>query len=197
MGERRADGIRLNVVTRAVFLDRDGVITRAFVREGKPYPPANLLDFEILPGVKEALYTLESAGFLLIVATNQPDVARGLQRVEVVEEMHRRLQEELPLAAIKVCYELERPDSLYYKPRPGMLLDAAREFAIDLGRSYMVGDRWRDVGAGRAAGCFTIFIDRGYDEPLTEAPDAVCADLVEAASTILHRHRSQPVARKA
>jgi D-glycero-D-manno-heptose 1,7-bisphosphate phosphatase len=175
---------------RAVFLDRDGVINRTFVRDGKPCPPATLSDFEILPGVHEALGQLKKAGFLLIVVTNQPDVARGLQRREVVEVMHEKLREALPLDDIIVCYELEGPTSTRYKPKPGMLLDAARERDIDLARSYMVGDRWRDVGAGKRAGCFTIFIDRGYAEPLTETPDGTCADLPHAAAFIL-RHVQQ------
>lgn len=170
---------------RAVFLDRDGVLNRARVSDGKPYPPATLEELEILPGVASALQALRDAGFLLIVATNQPDVARGRQRREVVEAMHQQLREALPLDDIKVCYEADGPASTCYKPNPGMLLAAARERAIDLARSYMVGDRWRDVGAGKAAGCFTIFIDRGYTEPLTETPDAVCADLPRAVAIIL------------
>ena len=171
---------------RAVFLDRDGVLNRAVVRDGKPYPPSTLDEFEILPGVADALAKLADAGFLLIVATNQPDVGRGAQRREVVESMHRRLREALPLDDIKVCYDAAE-SSPGYKPRPGMLLTAARERDIDLRQSFMVGDRWRDVGAGKAAGCFTIFIDRGYSESLVDMPDAVCADLPDAADLILRR----------
>lgn len=197
MGKHCEDAIQLNVMKRAVFLDRDGVINRAVVRDGMPHPPATLANFEILPGVPEALRALEEAGFLLVVATNQPDVARGLQQLEVVEAMHKRLREELPLDDIKACYELDGPSCTCYKPKPGMLLEAAREHNIDLGRSYMVGDRWRDIGAGRGAGCFTIFIDRGYAEPLTEAPDAICADLSEATTMILRRARLQPAERRA
>ncbi len=169
----------------AVFLDRDGVLNRALIRDGKPYSPATLDQFEILPGVAEALRALDEAGFLLIVATNQPDVGRGAQRREVVEAMHQRLRAELPLDDIKVCYEADGARCACSKPKPGMLLAAASERGIDLSRSYMVGDRWRDVGAGKAAGCFTIFIDRGYSELLGDAPDAVCANLTEAAAIIL------------
>ena len=175
---------------RAVFLDRDGVLNRAIVRGGKPYPPSTMDEFEILPGVTEVLPTLGAAGFLLIVTTNQPDVARGTQRRDVVEAMHRRLREALPLDDIRVCYEIDGPTSTCYKPKPGMLLEAAREYGIDLRRSYMVGDRWRDVGAGKAAGCFTILIDRGYAEPLADRPDAVCADLPAAAAIILNHERT-------
>jgi len=174
---------------RAIFLDRDGVLNRAVVKNGKPYPPATVEEFEILPGVAEALGRLSRAGFLLIVATNQPDVMSGKQQREVVEAMHKKLRDVLSLDDIKVCYELDSPTSTCFKPKPGMLLEAAREWNIDLGRSYMVGDRWRDVGAGKRAGCVTIFIDRGYAEPLTETPDAICVDLPQAADFIL-KHAS-------
>jgi len=171
----------------AVFLDRDGVLNRALVRDGKPLAPVALEELEILPEAPAALRALREAGFLLIVVTNQPEVARGRLARETVEAMHRRLRAELPLDDIKACYEVEGPASTCYKPKPGMLLAAAAEHRIALAQSYMVGDRWRDVGAGKAAGCRTIFIDRGYDEALVDAPDAVCADLAEAASLILER----------
>jgi D-glycero-D-manno-heptose 1,7-bisphosphate phosphatase len=181
----------LNEVAQAVFLDRDGVLNEVVLREGKPYAPASFDEFSILPGVPEALHKLDQAGFLLIVVTNQPDVVRGAVKQEVVESMHERLRAMLPLDDIKVCYEVESALSQCYKPKPGMLLEAARERAIDLSRSYMVGDRWRDVGCGRAAGCYTIFIDRGYHEILRDAPDATCANLTEAAAIILANEEIQ------
>lgn len=174
---------------RAVFLDRDGVLNRAVVRDGRPYPPATLDAFEILPGVPEAVGRLHQAGFLLIGATNQPDVARGTQSRELVEAMNSRLLAEMPISAILVCYE-DGEDCARRKPNPGLLLEAAVTFDIDLVASFMVGDRWRDIEAGRRAGCQTIFIDRGYQEPLPD-PDAdyVAADLQEAATWILsQRH---------
>lgn len=158
------------------------------VCEGKPYPPQRLEDFQILPGVAEALWSLRRAGFLLIVATNQPDIGRGVQRREVVEAMHRILYRRLPVDDIKVCYDTENSGCTCYKPKPGMLLDAATEYGIDLTGSYMVGDRWRDVGAGKAAGCCTIFIDRHYNEPLLDLPDLVCSDLSEATAYIMERN---------
>jgi D-glycero-D-manno-heptose 1,7-bisphosphate phosphatase len=170
---------------RAVFLDRDGVLARVILRNGRPSAPTVLEEFEIDPEAVAVLPTLRAAGFLLIVVTNQPDVARGCVRREVVEAMHRLLQATLPLDDVKVCWEVDSPANMRYKPKPGLLLEAAREHGIDLGRSFMVGDRWRDVGAGRAAGCFTVLIDRAYAEPMTETPDAVCADLAGAAVIIL------------
>ncbi len=186
MGECRPDLDPLRGMRRAVFLDRDGVLNRAIVRNGRPLAPATLEEFEIEPEAVGVLPALRAAGFLLIVVTNQPDVAHGRVRREVVEGMHRRLRAALPLDDIKVCWELEGPANPSYKPKPGLLLAAASEHGVDLAQSFMVGDRWRDVGAGRAAGCFTVFIDRGYAEPLTERPDAVCADLSGAAAIILN-----------
>lgn len=174
-------------MSRAIFLDRDGVINVAPVRDGRPFSPTSLEELEVLPGVPDALRALDAGGFLLIVVTNQPDVGAGRQHRGVVEAIHQRLLGELPLHDVRVCYHVAEANCDCRKPRPGMLLAAARDWAIDLGNSYMIGDRWRDVGAGRAAGCFTIFIDREYVEPLTEKPDLVCRDLTEAAAIILAR----------
>jgi D-glycero-D-manno-heptose 1,7-bisphosphate phosphatase len=179
---------------RAVFLDRDGVLNRAVVREGRPYPPATLEEFEILPGAADAARRLRDAGFLLIGATNQPDVARGTQRREVVEAMNDRLKAAMPIAAILVCYE-DGDDCPRRKPNPGLLLEAAATYAIDLPASYMVGDRWRDVEAGRRAGCRTVFIDRGYDERRPAPPaDHDAADLADATDWILsdRQRRTSP-----
>jgi D-glycero-D-manno-heptose 1,7-bisphosphate phosphatase len=176
---------RRGVLNRAVFLDRDGVLNRAIVRNGRPYPPSTLEDFEILPGVAEAVRKLHDTGFRLIGATNQPDVARGTQRREMVEAMNDRLLAEMPITAILVCYE-DGDDSPRRKPNPGLLLEAAAAYAIDLPASYMVGDRWRDVEAGRRAGCRTVFIDRGYNERRPDPPaDHDAADLTDAADWIL------------
>jgi D-glycero-D-manno-heptose 1,7-bisphosphate phosphatase len=170
---------------RAVFLDRDGVINRAVVRNGRPYPPDTLEDFALLPGVPDALARLKAAGFLLVVVTNQPDVASGKQRRSIVDSFHAKLMAELPLDTIKACFELDSPESIHYKPKPGMLLEAAGELDIDLAGSFMVGDRWRDVGAGKNAGCVTLFIDYRYEEQRPDSPDHVVASLAEAADVIL------------
>src|SRR5262249_46000741 len=129
-------------------------------------------------------------GFHLIVATNQPDVGKGLQRRDAVEACHQRLRLTLPIDAIQVCYHVDADACLCRKPRPGMLLEAARERGIDLARSYMIGDRWPDVEAGRAAGCRTVWVQCDYDERPPEAPDAVVASLWEASRLILAKHES-------
>jgi D-glycero-D-manno-heptose 1,7-bisphosphate phosphatase len=173
------------IVRRAVFLDRDGVINRAIVRNGKPHPPASLDELEILPGVYEALSELRTAGFRLIVVTNQPDVARGIITHQDVNTLHEALQAKLPLDEFRVCCHDDIDRCGCRKPAPGMLLAAAREHSLKLSACFMVGDRWRDVEAGRRAGCSTIFIDNGYAEPSYNSPDVRVACLAEATRWIL------------
>ncbi len=170
----------------AVFLDRDGVINRAFVENGKPHPPDSLAKFEILPDVPESFQKLRHAGFVLVVVTNQPDVGDGTQDRGVVDAMHRKMTQTLAPDAIKVCWSRHDPR---YKPSPAMLQEAADEFGLDLSRSWMVGDRWRDIDCGAAAGCRTIFIDRGYPESLSQPPDFTCRDLADAAALIVANQR--------
>ena len=172
---------------RAVFLDRDGVINRALERDARPYPPTSLAEFEILPDVPAALAKLKAAGFLLIVATNQPDVGRGTLQQGVVESIHAQMRAQLPIDRVEVCFHAGKgaSDCDCRKPKPGMLLRAARELNIDLAQSWMVGDRWRDVDCGHAAGCRTVFIDRGYAEELRQKPDFSARHLGEAADIIL------------
>jgi D-glycero-D-manno-heptose 1,7-bisphosphate phosphatase len=170
---------------RAVFLDRDGVLNRALIRGGKPYPPASLAELEILPGAAEAALRLAQAGFLLVVVTNQPDVARGTTTRETVEEINAVIGAVMPIAEFRTCYHDGSDNCDCRKPRPGALLSAAQAHGVDLARSFMVGDRWRDVEAGRAAGCQTVFIDYGYDEKQPETVDFSVGSLEEAARRIL------------
>lgn len=172
---------------RAVFLDRDGTLNRQIIRDGKPYPPQTVEDFELFPGVPEACAQLAAAGFTLVVATNQPDVGRGTQSQSVVEAMHAKLQGLVPqISHIEVSYDSGRGEnSRRRKPEPGMLLDAALLLGLDLGRSWMIGDRWRDIDCGRRAGVRTVFVDFGYAEELQAQPDFSVSSFPEAARIIL------------
>jgi len=175
----------------AVFLDRDGVLNRAVVRNGRPYPPATIAEFQIPPDVPSALEVLKAAGFLLIGVTNQPDVARGTQRREVVEAMNAALLAALPLHEMLVCYHDDRDGCECRKPLPGLLLQAAARHAIALSSSFMIGDRWKDVETGRRAGCATVLIEYGYAEtgPRRPGPDHIAHSLSEAAEWILSKSR--------
>jgi D-glycero-D-manno-heptose 1,7-bisphosphate phosphatase len=170
---------------RAVFLDRDGVINRAIVREGKPYAPETVEQLEILPGVEEALDRLRKAGFLNIVVTNQPDVGAGRVSRDAVVAMHERLLKELPIDALKVCYHVAEDDCECRKPKPGMIVEAAREHDVNLEASFLVGDRWRDVAAGQRAGCKCLFIDYGYEERRPHPPYLAVNSLTQATTHIL------------
>jgi len=175
----------MKVRTRcAIFLDRDGVINRVILHSGKPYPPAILTDVEILPDVRENLNKLRELGFTLIVVTNQPDVARGIQTRENVESIHAYLHANLPIDKFMVCYHDDQDECSCRKPKPGLLIDAALQNSIDLSSSYMIGDRWRDVEAGQRAGCKSIFIDYGYADRQPMVPDYTVHSLTEAIEVI-------------
>lgn len=170
---------------RAIFLDRDGVLNRALVRQGLPYPPHRVEDVEILPGVPEALAALRRAGFLLLVVTNQPDVPRGTLSEAALNAIHAHLQSRLGLDGIYTCLHDDADQCTCRKPLPGLLLTAAQEWSVDLSASFMVGDRWRDIEAGRQAGCTTVLVDYGYQEKLCSEPAKRVASLQDAAGWIL------------
>jgi D-glycero-D-manno-heptose 1,7-bisphosphate phosphatase len=177
----------------AVFLDRDGTLNVQVVREGKPFPPQTVQDFRLFDDVAASCRALHAAGLALVVATNQPDVGRGDQDREVVEAMHTKLRSLVPeIERIEVCYDPGRGEvSHRRKPAPGMVLDAASALGLDLGQSWLIGDRWRDIDCGKRAGLRTIFLDFGYDEALREAPDFVAKSFSAAAAIILARSRAE------
>jgi D-glycero-D-manno-heptose 1,7-bisphosphate phosphatase len=170
---------------KAVFVDRDGVLNRSTVRGGKPYAPRRLEEFRLLPGAAASLRALKSAGYAVVVVTNQPDIGNGLIAREIVEAMHARLRARAPVDAIEMCSHRQDEGCDCRKPRPGMLLNAARRLRLSLPDSIVVGDRAGDVAAGKAAGCRTVFVDRGYAETGTIEPDAKARSLPEAVRLIL------------
>jgi D-glycero-D-manno-heptose 1,7-bisphosphate phosphatase len=169
----------------AVFLDRDGVLNRVLLRDGLPFGPMTVAEFVLVDGAAADVRRLKDAGYAVIVATNQPELARGRLEPAALEAMHAKLRAEVPVDAIYVCPHDDSAHCACRKPRPGLLLSAAREHGIDLNRSFMVGDRWRDVEAGKAAGCRTVLVDMGYREELKTPPDHVVASLGEAVREIL------------
>jgi D-glycero-D-manno-heptose 1,7-bisphosphate phosphatase len=178
------------VVTKAVFLDRDGVINANMDRDGRPVAPTTIDEFQFLPDVPEAVQRIKAAGFAVVVFTNQPDIATGRTPRATVEAMHARVRQDLAVDDIRVCEHVDADNCACRKPKPGMLLDAARERGIDLAASYVVGDRWRDIEAGRRAGCLTILVDYGYEQDGPMSPDKVVRSLSEAASFIVDREQS-------
>lgn len=179
---------------RAVFLDRDGVLNEPIIRDGLPYPPRTLDEFRLYPDAAPACGMLRQAGFLLVLATNQPDIGRGALELEAVEQMHALLLDKIPLDRIEMCTapDGEAPGAERRKPAPGMLLEAAKALQIDLPRSYMIGDRWRDIDCGHAAGCITILINRPYAEKLRQSPHHYAENILEAARLILALEQRDP-----
>jgi D-glycero-D-manno-heptose 1,7-bisphosphate phosphatase len=170
----------------AVFLDRDGVLNRTVVRGGVTHPPAHLGELEMLPGVPEALHRLAGSSFVLVVVTNQPDVARGAQLRERVEEINDHLRATLPIRDVLTCYHDSADACVCRKPQPGLLQQGARRWRLDVGRSFMVGDRWSDVVAGQAAGCRrSLLVETPYSGRERCAPDACVPDLPAAADWII------------
>jgi D-glycero-D-manno-heptose 1,7-bisphosphate phosphatase len=172
-------------LTQAVFLDRDGVLNEAIVREGLPYPPSSVDELVIVKDAFSSLTSLRSAGFRLIVVTNQPDIARGTTSRQTVEQINGRLLKELPIDDVEICPHDDSDGCDCRKPLPGMLLRAGKRHGIDLKQSFMVGDRWRDIEAGRRAGCRTVLIGDGYAEGIRSKPDIAVATLTEAAQWII------------
>jgi len=181
------------VARHAVFLDRDGVLNQPIVRDGRPYPPSRVDDFELYDDVADGCARLKAAEFLLVVITNQPDVGRGSQTRKAVEAMHAKMQLALPsIDRIEICYHAggrygDPCDCR--KPRPGLILRAAAKLKIDLRGSYVIGDRWRDIDCARAAGCRAIFIERAYQESLREPPDFTVTNFNEAVTALLRDAR--------
>lgn len=178
------------VKNKAVFLDRDGVLNQAVVKNGKPYPPANAAELVLAPDAKAALQELKARGFLLLVVTNQPDVAKGITSRQAVDAINHKLASELPVDDVFVCYHQDSDNCDCRKPKPGMILQGARKHNVDLAESFMVGDRWRDVEAGQNAGCRTVFIDGGYEERQpARIADTRVNSLKEATNWILQECR--------
>lgn len=171
-------------MTKAVFLDRDGVINRSNLIGGVPVPPRSILEVELLEGVVEGINLLKSYNFLPVVITNQPDVARGTVTREQVEEINTHIGVKTGIEHFYICYHDEINKCPCRKPAPGLIRLASSELDVNLDESYVVGDRWRDISAGQAAGCKTFFIDYSYAEKRPDAPFTIVSSLLEAAKLV-------------
>lgn len=184
MEHRAVQGSELTKRRRAIFLDRDGVLIRNEIRNGRPYAISEGDPVDLLDGVRQACDELAGLGYLLVMTTNQPDVASGKTKRAFVEATNAAIARELQLDAVYVCFHDDRAGCDCRKPKPGMLVSAAAAFGLDLGSSIMIGDRWRDIEAGKAAGCRTILINWGYEDRLPPPPDFATSSLLDAARWI-------------
>ena len=169
---------------KAVFLDRDGVINKAFVKKGLPTSPNSLDELEILPGVKESIIRLKKLNFICLVVTNQPDVPRVKINKKTVIEMNNFLKKEIELNDIFVCYHDDNDNCNCRKPKPGLLLQARKKWNVDFKKSFIIGDRWKDIQAGEKVGCKTIFLDYKYDDIKPKNPSFVTDSLFNAVYII-------------
>jgi D-glycero-D-manno-heptose 1,7-bisphosphate phosphatase len=183
MGERGSLEARGN--TRAVFFDRDGILNEAIVRAGRPYSPRTMAEFRVLDEARAACRLLGAFGFKLLCVTNQPDIARGDIDPALVDAFHGVLRDALSLCDVLVCPHDDADNCPCRKPKPGLLLASASKYNVDLSDSFVIGDRWRDIAAGRAAGCRTAWVDRGYSERLAIDSDFVTTSVLSAAEWIL------------
>jgi D-glycero-D-manno-heptose 1,7-bisphosphate phosphatase len=168
---------------RAVFLDRDGVLNRVIVRNGKAFAPHSLESFKILANASSCVSQLRESGLLAIVVTNQPEIGRGTLKAVTVDQMHRRLRSVVPVDDIFVCPHREADACPCRKPKPGLLVAAAEKWRIDLQHSFLIGDRWRDVEAGEAVGCCTFLLQRPYNGQAV--PNYLVKNLDEAVAKIV------------
>ena len=176
-------------MNRAIFLDRDGVINNIVIVNGLPTSPSNFEEFKILPRVKKSILNLKKLNFYCILVTNQPDVSRGKIEKETVIEMNEYIKKELKLSDVFVCFHDDKDNCECRKPKPGLILNASKKWNIDLKKSYMIGDRWKDIDAGKSSGCKTILIDNKYKEGIKSKPNYISKDLYDAVKIIVKNEK--------
>ncbi len=172
------------VLRPAAFLDRDGILNVPLVREGRPRSPSSVEQFDLYPEAPAACLRLRELGFAVVVVSNQPELARGGLDRPTLCAMHDELRRRVPVDGVYVCPHDDPDRCGCRKPAPGLLITAAVDLGLDLGASVVVGDRWRDIEAGRRAGCRTVHVDRHYDERKPESADFVAASLADAVRWI-------------
>lgn len=168
-----------------VFLDRDGVLNQSLVREGKPYSPRKIEDVVILEGAKEAVSLLHENGFVTVVITNQPDVARGDLSSNLLSEINNSISKEVGVELFYSCEHDDQDNCECRKPNIGLFKKAIQELDLDASNSFMVGDRWKDIEAGQRAGCTCFFIDNNYSEKRPTPPFYTVTSVLEAAKIIV------------
>jgi len=158
----------IGALRRAVFLDRDGVLNHLVARRGGGlFSPPTAAEFRLVDGVGAMVEGFKAAGYVVLVATNQPDIARGLMAPAELEDMHRRLMAAAAVDEILVCPHDDADGCSCRKPKPGLITQAAARLGLDLGKSYMVGDSAKDMGAAAAAGVAGILLDRPYNQEVS------------------------------
>lgn len=166
-------------MVKAVFLDRDGIINVTQVINKKPVAIRAFEQFVFVEGIQKAIDKFIKIGYTIFVVTNQPDISRGKIKIEEVEKINRHILHELPIKKIYMCTHDYYDNCECKKPKAGMLFSAKKEYDVELKSSWIIGDRWSDIEAGKNAGCKTIFVDYGYDEKLKSNPDIIVKNVKE------------------
>lgn len=150
---------------KAVFLDRDGVINEVIFRgSDKPIAPWSLEEFKVIKGLNKPLTKIVELGYFLFVISNQPDISKGLVDIPTVESMNSIILDKLPITKIIYCPHEDYHNCSCRKPKPGMLITLSEEYNINLLSSFLIGDNWKDIEAGKTAGCKTILLERKYNK---------------------------------
>ena len=169
---------------KAIFLDRDGTLNKVYIENGLPISPSSLNKFKIIKGVKKSINRLKKLNFLCILITNQPDVFRGKISKKTVVKMNSYIKKKIKLDDMFVCYHDNEHNCSCRKPKPGLLLKASKKWKIDLKKSFMIGDRWKDILAGKKVGCKTIFINNNYKNDKKVKADFTFKSLLNAVNKI-------------
>jgi len=162
---------------KAIFFDRDGTIIKSKIFKKKPIAIKKLKECKIFPSARKLLSKLKKEYFIFLI-TNQPDVARKQNSKKNVTEINDHLKKKLPIKKIYTCY-CDNDKCVFRKPNSGMIKHASKKYNLDLSKSYVIGDRWKDIEAGKKANCKTIFIDKKYNEKLRSKPDYFVSSLSE------------------
>ena len=169
------------ILNKAIFLDRDGVINKSIIANGKPYAPLLFEDFVFYEDTKKAIVVIQSLDYKTIIVTNQPEINKGNLNHEELKRMNDRIYNELKIDDIFVCEHTSEEDCDCRKPKPGMILNASKKHNIDLSQSFLIGDRYKDIESAHAAGCNSIFIDRKYSEKFPNKQIKSVSSFYEAA----------------
>ena len=169
---------------KAVFLDRDGVVSRAVVINNRPFSIRRASDLQILDEVNEALGIFGKLALIPIIISNQPDVARGLLSQLEHEKIESKIVTLTGISKIYTCTHDEKDNCFCRKPKPGLILKAAEDHDIDITKSYLIGDRWRDMDLAKNVDCRSFFINRNYEEKYPEYFDYETGSILESAKII-------------
>jgi D-glycero-D-manno-heptose 1,7-bisphosphate phosphatase len=174
--------VEVDVGKRAFFIDRDGVINKSQILNGVSKPPMDLDSLQLLDGVEQAIGILKGTGIVPVVITNQPDVERGTQTREAVDQINKKIEVLTGITNFYVCYHNDASNCECRKPKIGMIIRASADLGIDVKRSFLIGDRWKDITAGQRAGVReSFFIDYAYSEKKPSQPYTLVKSLLEAS----------------